>query len=213
MYRGWVESVKPPVSQKRRASGLRAGTGSLPYIYKRHATSIANGHRYIEWWNFYPYCRYKTGSGWTQATNQCRWLQDCLGAFYGHKLVGSPGLNVIHAQRPATAILHLYGPKTFKNSAGPCTGPGEALECTYWLYKPGQTSYSPCTCPGRLHRGLLGAQNRRKLCMLSFQPRLYCALTDPQVFEKSGGPARHALWLPTGSHGLGLLTVREFYVT
>ena len=44
---GWVESVKSPVSQKRCATGLRAVTGSVPYIYKRHATSVANGHRYI----------------------------------------------------------------------------------------------------------------------------------------------------------------------
>ena len=65
--------------------------------------------------------------------------QDCLRAFYGHKLVGSPCLNVMHAQLPAMAILHPYGPKIFKHSAVPCTGPGEALECTYWLYKPGQT--------------------------------------------------------------------------
>ena len=73
------------------------------------------------------------------------------------------------------------------------------------------TSYRPCTGPGRLHMGLLRAQNRRKLCMLSLQPRIYCAFTDPKVFEKSFGPAWHALWLPTGSHGLGPLTVRKLH--
>ena len=58
------------------------------------------------------------------------------------------------------------------------------------------TPYRPCTGPGRLLRGLLRAQNRRNLCMLNFQPRLYCALTDPKVFEKSCGPARHAHGFP-----------------
>ena len=33
--------------KKRFATGLRAGVGSVPYIYKRHATSVANGHRCI----------------------------------------------------------------------------------------------------------------------------------------------------------------------
>ena len=127
--------------------------------------------------------------------------QDCLGAFYGHKLVGSPCLNVMHAQLPGTAILHPYGPKTFKNSAGPCTGPGEALECTYWLYKPGQTEYVPFTT----YRPCTGPE---------ILPRGYTAPLRIQTSSKNlAGPARHALWLPTGSHGLGPLTVREVNVT
>ena len=40
--------------------------------------------------------------------------QDCLGAFYGHKLVGSLCLNIMHVQLPATAILHPYGFKNLK---------------------------------------------------------------------------------------------------
>ena len=42
MSRRWIENVKSPVSQNRCAAGFRAGTGSFPYIYKRHATSFTN---------------------------------------------------------------------------------------------------------------------------------------------------------------------------
>ena len=45
VYRGWVENVKSPFSQKQCTSGIRTGTGSVLYIYKRRATSFANGHR------------------------------------------------------------------------------------------------------------------------------------------------------------------------
>ena len=43
-WMGWkcqVASQSKAVCQR-----LRAGTGSVPYIYKRHAISVANGHRY-----------------------------------------------------------------------------------------------------------------------------------------------------------------------
>ena len=55
-------SVKSGVPQTE--SGLRAGTGSVPYIYKWHATSIANGQRYICWWYYYPLCSHTAGKKW-----------------------------------------------------------------------------------------------------------------------------------------------------
>ena len=152
-------------------------------------------------------------------TGHVRVRQDCLGAFYGHKLVGSPYLMKCILSFQLRVYCTLTDPNPSKNSAGPCKGSDKALECTYWLYKPGQTwvcAIYPVQAihgPRKAAYGLQRAQNRRKLCMLSFQPRLYCALTDPKVFEKSCGPARHALRLPTGSHGLGPLTVRELHVT
>ena len=51
----WFESYLSNRSQcvvdglkmSSRQSGLRAGTGSVPYIYKRYATSVTNEHMYI----------------------------------------------------------------------------------------------------------------------------------------------------------------------
>ena len=80
-----------------------------------------------------------------------------------------------------------------------CTGPVKPASARTCYINEGNPEYvpftqsRPCTDPGRLPRGLLRAQNRRKLCMLSFQPRLYCALTYPKVFQKSCGPARNAM--------------------
>ena len=48
-------------------------------------------------------------------TGYVRARQDCLGAsVYGHKIVGSPCLKVLHAQLPVAAILHPYGSKNLR---------------------------------------------------------------------------------------------------
>ena len=40
-----VDGLK--VSSRQSVTGFRAGAGSVPCIYKQHATSVANGQRYI----------------------------------------------------------------------------------------------------------------------------------------------------------------------
>ena len=63
VYRGWVENVRLPDNQKRCTLGIRTVTGSVPCIYKWHATSFTSGHRHIRWWYYNPFCRQKAGSG------------------------------------------------------------------------------------------------------------------------------------------------------
>ena len=45
--------------------------------------------------------------------------------------------------------------------------------------------------------------NSGPMFMLSIQPRLFGALTDPKVFETPCGLTRHVVWFPTGSHDFG----------
>ena len=125
--------------------------------------------------------------------------KDCPWAFYMHK-IGSPCLHSMHAHLPAKAILHPYGSINLRKIVRVLLRDTvKAVSARTGYINQGIpeyvpfTLYKPCMSSGRLPRGLPRAQNRRKLCMLSFQQRLYCALTDPKVFETSCGPAQHSL--------------------
>ena len=100
-----------------------------------------------------------------------------------------------HAQLPATAIPHPHGSKKLRKIVRVLVRdpvkPASARTVYINQGKPEYvlfTPYRPCTVPGRVPRGLLRAQNCRKLCMLCFQPRLYCALFGSKSLQDLAGP-------------------------
>ena len=54
-FQSIVDGLKMSSHQSVKSGVPKIRTGSVPYIYKRHATPFANGHS--RWWYFYPYCR------------------------------------------------------------------------------------------------------------------------------------------------------------
>ena len=84
--------------------------------------------------------------------------------------------------------------KPLKIIAGPCTGPNEALECTYWLFKSGQTRVwaiypgQVMPGPGRLPRGILRAQNRRSFACSAFRHGYTAPLRVQKSSKNLAGP-------------------------